>query len=268
MSRLDITKTNLCIKQFDRVMKTTLHSRSNPLETNGRVHDGLIYVIKGSCRYTFSSDEFTANEGDIIYLANGASYKMRILTDSYEVTWCDFLFDSEEKRKSALYTLAEGADAYALFKKLYKAYTSLKGDSFQECMSIVYRIYGVLALRKNSSYVASLGKSRIQDIASYVNGNYQDRDLSVSHLAQRAGVSEVYFRKLFGTVMGCAPAKYITLVRLKNAEMLLGYEFMTLDECSIQCGFSSVQYFNRVFKSAYGVSPAKYRKSLMKKKNI
>lgn len=258
---MDITKTKLYIRELLRVMKSQLHFRGKPFFTRSRASDGLVFVVSGSCSYTFDDGRHvTVQDGDVLYLANGSSYKMDVLTESYDVIWCDFFFHSQQARKCDAYTPAAGADAGSLFKRLYKIYTSFRAESFPECMSLLYKIYGVVSAAKNTPYIALDFKQKMQDIASYILRNFQNRDLRVSTLAEQAGMSEVYFRKLFGSVLGCSPAKYITLVRLKNAESLLKYDVVSLEECAVQCGFSSVQYFNRVFKAAYDITPAKYRK--------
>lgn len=45
------------------------------------------------------------------------------------------------------------------------------------------------------------------------------------------------------------------------ARELMTYSFLTLEDCALQSGFSSLQYFCRVFKKGYGITPAKYRES-------
>ena len=267
MDCIDITKTKLYIKEFLRVMKSRLHYHAKPLFTNGRASDGLIYVLSGSCAYTFEDGRrVTVKDGDLLYLAYLSSYRMDIITENYDVIWCDFFFDCADKRKNDAYTPAQGIDTEKLFRRIHKVYNSLQTDSFPECMSLLYQIYGVAISTNTAAYIAPDLKQKIQEIASYIQMNYHDPNLCVPILAQRAGVSEVYFRKLFHSYLGCSPTKYITRIRLANAEALMAYDFISLEECATQCGFSSSQYFSRVFKSAYKVSPAKYRKSIAKDK--
>ena len=121
---------------------------------------------------------------------------------------------------------------------------------------------------KNAPYIATDAKKKMMSAASYINLNYSDKELSVASLSERFSMSEVYFRKLFKSYARCSPIEYITAVRLKNAQLLLRYDFVTLQECAMQCGFSSVQYFTRAFKKKYNTTPAEYRKSFLQKSNI
>ena len=81
-------------------------------------------------------------------------------------------------------------------------------------------------------------------------------------LAEKIGISEVYLRKLFKAQYGITPSNYLISVRLENAKKLMRYPFITLEECALQSGFSSLQYFCRLFKKETGISPGKYRKKL------
>ena len=86
--------------------------------------------------------------------------------------------------------------------------------------------------------------------------------MNVSAIAERFLMSEVYMRKIFKNKYGRSPIEYITFVRLMRARELIGYQFVSLEECAKQSGFSSLQYFSRVFKKEFGITPASYRRSV------
>ncbi|MBQ7054474.1 MAG: helix-turn-helix transcriptional regulator, partial [Oscillospiraceae bacterium] len=88
--------------------------------------------------------------------------------------------------------------------------------------------------------------------------------LSVTSLAESIDLSEVYFRKLFKAQFDVSPAQYIISVRLKKAKELMRSPFLSLEECALQSGFSSLQYFCRVFKKATGATPGSYRNIIRK----
>ena len=57
-------------------------------------------------------------------------------------------------------------------------------------------------------------------------------------------------------------SEYLTLVRLKNAEELLKSDMsLSVTEIAYASGFNDSNYFSEKFKSYYGVSPKKYRKT-------
>lgn len=88
-------------------------------------------------------------------------------------------------------------------------------------------------------------------------------NVTVLELAEKLGVTEVYFRKLFRSVYNKSPSQYIIFQRIERAKSLMEYPFLSIEDCAERSGFSSVQYFGRAFKKVTGVTPARFRKQLL-----
>ena len=114
-------------------------------------------------------------------------------------------------------------------------------------------------MSKSNNYAERTADNKIVSAKEYIDANFADITLSVTALAEQAGMSDVYFRKLFKKNYHMSPSQYIRIARIKAAKKLLHYNFLTLEECSIQSGFSSVQYFCRVFKKETGMTPSEYK---------
>lgn len=256
MCKIDITKDKLHIIKSINVIKSKSNLHHKLLHVKCRHSDAFVYITSGSCKYRFpDGEEFTANEGDIIYLAHHAEYTMYIYTDTYSYIFCDFEFNETAPRKSAVYTQLNTDYAENLFVKLLKS-----KDSFTDVFSLLYNIYGEVITIANKAYISKSAKNKISEAKSYIDANFADQSLGVSLLAKRASMSEVYFRRLFKSEHQISPSQYITSVRLKNAKNLMKYPFLTLEDCALQSGFSSVQYFCRVFKANTSITPSKFRK--------
>ena len=102
-------------------------------------------------------------------------------------------------------------------------------------------------------------ESKIKKVREYIDTHFANDMLSVPLLAEEAEISEVYLRKLFKQQYHMSPSQYLISVRIKKAKQLLEYRFLTLEECASQCGFSTVQYFCRVFKKTTCMIPSEYR---------
>jgi AraC-like DNA-binding protein len=59
--------------------------------------------------------------------------------------------------------------------------------------------------------------------------------------------------------MGISPRLYLEELRLKTAMDILFREGSSVKEAAIQCGIPDVNYFCRLFKKRFGISPGKYR---------
>lgn len=261
MNKLDISENKLYICRLVNVIKRGIH-KPGTLNTLGRHCDGFIYIQSGSCTYTFDDGyKFTVKAGDILYLAHKAVYRMDV-HDDYNFIFCDFEFDEESLRKSDVYTPGASDGAENMFKRLHKCYTGASVNVFTDCMSILYSIYGLVISSAEANIVNKKNASHISKAKAYIDANYKDSGLTVPLLAERAGVSEVYFRKLFKAQFGFSPSDYIAKVRLDRARQMMQYSFFTVEECALQSGFTSVQYFCRAFKKMYGQTPGQYRKQI------
>ena len=114
-------------------------------------------------------------------------------------------------------------------------------------------------MSKNNNHTEQTPDNKIVSAKEYIDANFADITLSITTLAEQAEISEAYFRKLFKKTYHMSPSQYIRIARIKAAKKLLHYNFLTLEECSIKSGFSSVQYFCRVFKKETGMTPSEYK---------
>ncbi len=261
MSRIDITKNNLYLKKLINVLRSEIINRSKIIHSKGRHSDAFVYVLEGSCTYVFENGYArTVHEGDILYLAHNELYTMYVHDPRYISIYCDFEFFGDESRKSDVYTPKNMGEAENLFKRFIRSYNSPSKTTFAECVSMFYLIYSMVINSVNDQYLDKTLKSKIQDTKLYIDMNFKNQSLTVAQLAEMADISEVYYRKVFKSIYKESPAKYITSVRLKNSQELMKYPFLTLEECALQSGFATVQYFCRVFKKEIGITPAKYRK--------
>ncbi len=70
-----------------------------------------------------------------------------------------------------------------------------------------------------------------------------------------------YFTKIFRKYFGESPNRYINNQKLDFcAKELILNEKITIEEISLNYGFSDYRYFTRKFKERYGEPPRQYRK--------
>ena len=84
------------------------------------------------------------------------------------------------------------------------------------------------------------------------------RLLSAENVAAVVGLSPSHLRALFREAGEESPIRYLNRVRIEHAKEMIASGMFHLDEIAAACGFSSVYYFSRVFKSYVGVPPGKY----------
>lgn len=99
---------------------------------------------------------------------------------------------------------------------------------------------------------------RLQGVLEWIGHNLSN-ELSNAELAERAGVSESHFRRIFQDAMGMTPHRYVLRLRLEKVHELLTRTSFSIARVAAQCGFNSQSHMTACFSSAYGITPARAR---------
>ncbi len=87
-------------------------------------------------------------------------------------------------------------------------------------------------------------------------------ELSIEKTAREAGICPSFLRRLFQDFCGESPVQYLRNLRLERARILLRNPYLSIEEIAERCGFGGSNYFIRIYKSRYGVTPRKDRPPL------
>ncbi len=101
-------------------------------------------------------------------------------------------------------------------------------------------------------------QSQIKRACDYIENNY-DRDLSLSEIASSVHLTRNYFANLFKEKTGKTVMEYLTEIRMRKAQALLKNTELKIYEITERVGFNNSNYFAKVFKKYYQVSPHQYR---------
>jgi len=88
---------------------------------------------------------------------------------------------------------------------------------------------------------------------------HPDAELTLSRLAEEAGLSPYHFLRTFERVTGVTPHQYILRTRLRDAVVRLAESAVRIVDVAFDCGFSDVSNFNHAFRREFGVSPRAYQ---------
>jgi AraC-like DNA-binding protein len=84
-------------------------------------------------------------------------------------------------------------------------------------------------------------------------------ELSLPEFAQSVNLSVWRLSHIFKSDVGMPPIKYLKLLRMERAKLLLESSFLSVKEIAFQVGLNDESHFVRDFKSTYGYSPTCYR---------
>lgn len=108
------------------------------------------------------------------------------------------------------------------------------------------------------------GYSRvIKDVISYIDFHYAE-DLSLAFFAEMCNMNKNYLSSLFKKEAGITLTDYIHQVRLRRAITLINSSSLSITTIAASCGYNDINYFTRIFKRTYGMSPKQYQKSILR----
>ena len=132
-------------------------------------------------------------------------------------------------------------------------------------MRSIYRLI-VLLLRKHVDKTLSArefaskrrGLKQFNTVLQYISAHYTEK-ISVNELAETANITVYYFCRIFKQITGKTLTDYLNELRLEKSTDYLRKSDLTVTEIALKCGFDSINYYSRLFRRYYHVSPTKFR---------
>jgi transcriptional regulator GlxA family with amidase domain len=105
----------------------------------------------------------------------------------------------------------------------------------------------------------------LRELLAWMN-EHPAADLRVPLLAQRAGMSERNFTRVFRRELGVTPAAHVAALRLEAARRALETTARPQKRIAKDAGFGTVETMHRVFRRALRVTPRAYRERFATRK--
>ena len=92
-----------------------------------------------------------------------------------------------------------------------------------------------------------------------VDTRMRNPNLNIDVIAAQFGIGRTNFYRKVRELMGMLPNDYLRKCRMDRAAELLRTTDLPVSDVCVQIGVPDAQYFSRVFKTFYGVTPTAYR---------
>ncbi|MCO6489480.1 MAG: response regulator [Phaeodactylibacter sp.] len=99
----------------------------------------------------------------------------------------------------------------------------------------------------------------LQKLILAIEERLNDSDLTIPGLSQKLAMSDTQLYRKLKAITGKTPSQFIRSVRLQKAMALLQNSGLNVSEIAYMVGFTSLQYFSRMFKEEFGFPPSKLR---------
>ena len=136
-------------------------------------------------------------------------------------------------------------------------------ESISHCHSI-FELHDMLAESTRrfleGSREAITESALVYAIKTYISENYRDPNLSIMAISEHVHLSGSYICTLFKSECQITLNQYITEYRLDKARELLSDPRNRILEIAGQVGYADSNYFSKIFRKSFGLSPSEYRK--------
>ncbi|MBS5956254.1 MAG: helix-turn-helix domain-containing protein [Clostridiales bacterium] len=222
----------------------------------------ITYVIKGKAKYTIGDQEYIVKKGDLLCIPKktfrAATNIPEDLMECYVVNF--FLRDLNGQDVSLPFPVISHI---GIHPRLITLFHEIHGEWMQREFGYMLKVrsnmclilYQVSNLLLNEKRI-SQEDPRIKNSIRFMSSHYSEPSLTIDKLAKQFDLHPVYFGSLFQQSTGMTFKQYLTSLRLNYAESMLKSGEYGVSEVAIQCGFSDIFYFSRLFKRNKGISPS------------
>ncbi|MBR3967369.1 MAG: helix-turn-helix transcriptional regulator [Clostridia bacterium] len=247
------------IENFIKNLSMTLYKKINLYSAGPEIvfnKPCIGYIKKGYAKFFYKGKTSFAYEGDLIYIALGTKYQSVWFGDP-DVEWYSISFDFTSKNAFSEYPfqILRNYPSETL-DKMFEAYEK------EPLLSISY-FYMLLndIFQKMKKIKKNPVQSKIEKAIEHIENNYADQ-ISIEYLASICYMSESSFFKAFKRATGVTPIAYKHNIMIQTAIEMLSGGNISIEEVSTLCGFSSSNYFRRIFIRLTGKTPKEIRKNI------
>lgn len=257
------------------------------METHWHEECEICRVLSGTLEVTIDGKTFTGKGrdgvGDIFIFNSGAVHSAIPHDCVYECVVFDlhFLLRERSLSNSFIYSLLYNQRKFVS----YIPYTQEKQDDLEDICSIVQRLFFTLRDQGAGYQLKSFGimyyllglfedkamfeqpneaggdaVSRIMKMRmalSYIHRNYKQH-ISLSEIAELLDLQPPSVVKLFKELINKKPLEYINSYRINCAQEMLKEGRNSVTAVALECGFTDVSYFTKVFKKYTDQTPRQF----------
>lgn len=216
---------------------------------------GLSLATDGEIVYHHNGKDYVSDAGHMMLIPKGADYTWDC-TKTGAFTLLNFDTDISLNDTEFVSIKVDEPQRYLrLHKKIEQLYLFHTPQYYAEMLSLCYSMISDLLKQSEHSGIYPI----LRPALALLENHLGDASLSNNRFAEAAGISEVYFRKLFHQCFGMSPHQYLVEARIKKAKTMLENGVDALEEIAHSCGFQNHYYFFKVFKEKAGETPSEYR---------
>ena len=254
------------------VTNCSMHSHPDTVE--------IIYVLKGTVDVKVSFENFALKAGDFVivnyedfHYINGKgkdnavlsffidlSYLEKLIKHIRYITFACESFTIQDSRTEAvdlIRNLIQKAVADLILRR--EGYKTAVSDTAFQIITILVDHFTILQYYLNERKLSSQKLEKYYRIMKKLDEEYQNKTL-IEDISKSEFYSKYYLAHLYKGLMLMSIQDSLSATRCFKSEILLLTTDKSIQEISMECGFSDTKYYYKHFHKWYNNTPAQYRK--------
>ena len=236
-------------------------------------HDNIevIMVSYGEIICNVEGSSITLTQGQCILINQNVIHNIDIASKTATFTYLQFNISDFLKNTNTLYIHNKDnvkyyidkdcRDLSLLFDDILNEYTNQTDNYEIYIHSCILKLI-VHMSRLNIINIRKLSGNNADDIVyntiKYLHKNY-NQPLTLDKISEEFNISKYHLSHIFKSITGTTIMDFLTTIRFSHIEALLLKTNKNISQIAYECGFTSIQHFNKVFKKIKGFSPTQYK---------
>ncbi len=139
----------------------------------------------------------------------------------------------------------------------------IREDSYYSQRMASSLVYQIMAIASATRFTQNKTLRQYSDpfiqAVNLIRHSFSNPETSVDSIADTLGLHRITLTRQFQARLKMPPKKYMTLLRMEKATTLLASSELPIKKVAQLSGFNDPNYFEKVFRSHYKISPTDYR---------
>ncbi len=220
---------------------------------SGRNFDSISFRFSANTELSAECGTYKVGDNSVCFMPARINYTRKAQYDKLIAIHMDI--QNYFSNQIQVFTPKNSEKLAKLFCEAYELWVAKDIGYKYKCSAIVNKI---LAICYAENCLPEELPEAIAESVKYMREKFADPELSITDIAKKSFISDVYFRKLFKSHFGISPSKYLINLRIQNAVGLMSTGYYSLKEIAFLSGYCDYSYFSSEFKRIKGVTPMEY----------
>lgn len=239
-------------------------------KTDNHYHNNyeIYYLTQGRCWYFIDKRSYLISAGDVALIPPGVIHRTSYETPTHSrklINCGEWYIPASVREKLGEFPCFTASPAAQ--KQLERIFAAIEKeqrdpDEFS-ADAIRARVTQLLLLIARESRVSEQKKIEspvVEKAVEYITEHFRG-SVTLAEAAAACYVSKEHLSRTFKRETGFGFSEYLTLYRLKAADALLrDRPDLRIVDVALRCGFNDSNYFSKVYKKMFGISPMRIQK--------